>query len=84
MCSFTSCGASEAGSNHITTKCLDSLRTGYNILFVLAEAHEVRDVVALLQAFPQQRAVGCVIREVQGGKHGPDLVRQDGHLQAVS
>lgn len=84
MCTFTSCGASEAGSNHITTEVLGTLWTGYNILFVLAEAHEVWDVVTLLQAFPQQRAVRCVIRKVQGGKHGPDLVRQDGHLQAVS
>lgn len=41
--------------------------TGYNILFVLADADEVGDVVSLLQALPQQTAVGHVVREVHCG-----------------
>lgn len=52
-------------------------------MLVPAAAQQAGDVVALLQAFPQQGAVGCVVGQVHCGKDGPDLVRQDGHLQAV-
>lgn len=56
---------------------------GYDILLSPVDADEVGDVVSLLQTFPQQRAIGHVIREVHRGKRRTDFVRQNGHLQAA-
>lgn len=86
MCEFKQLFSSEAGRtgqsfSHDHIHRIKS--TGYNILIFSVVADKVGNVVPLLQALPQQTAVGQLIRKVHCGNFGRDLIGKDCHIQTI-